>query len=83
MFGGGQGGGGDSGKGGSGSWNWGGSGQPDGGGSERPILEEFLELIRGIWVLIWNTALFLAFACLLHRWAQQRGCKAGNCHVFS
>lgn len=64
---GGKGGGGDGdGKGG---WNWGGAGgAPEGGGgSEKPLWEDFADIMKGIWVVFWNTALFLAVANVLHR----------------
>ncbi|GIL43349.1 hypothetical protein Vafri_1121, partial [Volvox africanus] len=34
---------------------------------EKPIQEEFLELMRGTWVLITNLGLFLVFSSFLHR----------------
>jgi hypothetical protein len=34
---------------------------------EKPIKQELLELFRGMWVVFWNAALFLAFADVLHR----------------
>jgi len=39
----------------------------EGGGAERPIWVELLEMLRYIWVILWNTALFLWFANVLHR----------------
>lgn len=40
---------------------------PGGEGGEQPLLEEFLALMKGMWVVITNAALFLLFADLLHR----------------
>jgi hypothetical protein len=34
---------------------------------EKPIKQELLELFKGMWVVFWNAALFLAFADVLHR----------------
>ncbi|KAF8057271.1 SAT2 [Scenedesmus sp. PABB004] len=60
--------GGAGGGGGGGGWNWGGAAGDDaGGGGEKPIQQELLELFRGMWVVFWNAALFLAFADVLHR----------------
>lgn len=56
------------GGGGGGGWNWGGQGGSEGEeGPEKPIKQELLELAKGMWVLFWNAALFLAFADILHR----------------
>lgn len=44
--------------------------EPQDDGEERPELsmwEEFKQLMWGIWVVFWNTAMFLAFADILHR----------------
>ncbi|KAF6263975.1 hypothetical protein COO60DRAFT_266166 [Scenedesmus sp. NREL 46B-D3] len=38
-----------------------------GQGGEKPIKQELLDLFRGMWVVFWNAALFLAFADVLHR----------------
>ena len=38
-----------------------------GEGAEQPLWQEFLELMHGIWVVFVNTAIFLAFANMLHR----------------
>lgn len=65
------------GGGGGGGWNWGGQGGSEGEeGPEKPIKQELLELAKGMWVLFWNAALFLAFADILHRsldWCCQVG----------
>jgi hypothetical protein len=59
--------GGGGGGGGGGGWNWGGANEGDEGPAERPILAELKDLLRGMWVVFWNAALFLAFADVLHR----------------
>ncbi|GFR41411.1 hypothetical protein Agub_g2094 [Astrephomene gubernaculifera] len=67
AFGGGGGGGGGGGAGGGGGGSFfsgGGAEQP---GSEQPILAEFLELLRGSWMVFTNLCLFLAFSSFLHR----------------
>lgn len=55
--------------GGGGGWKWGGAGgeAAGGGGGDRPIWVEFKEMMRFIWVVFWNAALFLAVADMLHR----------------
>jgi hypothetical protein len=59
---------GNSGGGSGGGWNWGGAGgEESGGAGEKPIQQELLELFRGMWVIFWNAALFLAVADVLHR----------------
>eukprot|EP00878_Enallax_costatus_P001889 GHUV01002048.1.p1 GENE.GHUV01002048.1~~GHUV01002048.1.p1 ORF type:complete len:362 (+),score=135.85 GHUV01002048.1:212-1297(+) len=56
------------GGGGGGGWNWGGGAADEGaGGGEKPIKQELQELFSGMWVLLWNAALFLAVADVLHR----------------
>lgn len=35
-------------------------------GPELPIWQEFLALMKGIWVVFWNTAIFMGFAHVLH-----------------
>ncbi|KAG2499216.1 hypothetical protein HYH03_002796 [Edaphochlamys debaryana] len=71
LFGGGGGaggppsGGGGGGGGGDGSSNFFGGGDQPGG--EEPILDEFLKLMRGTWVLLSNLAIFLIFSSFLHR----------------
>lgn len=61
--------GGAGGSGGSGGWNWGGSGTGGEGDGEadKPIQQELADLARGMWVVFWNAALFLAVADVLHR----------------
>ena len=59
--------GGGGGGGGDGGFNFG-QPAPGGDGGEQPFLQEFLALMRGIWVLGTNTLLFLLFADFLHRW---------------
>ena len=65
-------------SGGGGGWNWGGGGGDAAGdeGPEKPLKQELSELAKGMWVLFWNAALFLAFADILHRsldWCCQVG----------
>lgn len=56
------------GGGGGGSGGFGGSpADDDEDGPEKSIWEEMKQLFGGIWVVFWNTVVFLAFADILHR----------------
>ena len=37
-------------------------------GPEKSFWQEFVELMQGIWVVLVNTVIFLAFANMLHRY---------------
>jgi hypothetical protein len=55
------------GGGGDGGWKWGNEGEEGGSGPEQPIWAEFKALMRGMWVILTNAAIFLLFANMLHR----------------
>lgn len=46
----------------------GGGGGEGAAGDEEPIHIEFFNLMKGVWIVFWNLALFLAAMSFLHRW---------------